>query len=368
MKNNLPLSKYYRIAEDISEKIHSGKYSVGSRIPGNRELVRQYGTTIATITSALRVLSERGEIESVRGSGIFVKNINVKKNIPLQKKNVASILPSGHFFDTISMIFSNNLYLTDEMIQLNHATILWDRFFTRDSKAAMKSISYLLEKGYDRLILQGDWFFPFKDFFKIKERFVQCATIALWETDFEIPGMNKILINWEAVGSLGARHLINNGHTNFILQLYSKKTHLQARYGFVLKREAAMYAGVVKEMLKHHLDPEKNLYISRNKNISTSFDQASLQKFKEGFTGIIMAADAEAQIVYEYCRENKIEIGKQLGIVGIYNTPWCEIFYPKLTSICLCEEQIGNELARIIKNDLRDENVLIQPELKIRKT
>lgn len=63
---------YAEIADDIERRIDSGEYPPGSQLPSTRDLAFFYGVGATTINSAVRILRERGLIESLFGRGKFV--------------------------------------------------------------------------------------------------------------------------------------------------------------------------------------------------------------------------------------------------------------------------------------------------------
>jgi DNA-binding FadR family transcriptional regulator len=69
------------IVEQIEEAILSGKVTVGSKLPPERELKDQFNTSRGTLREALRVLEQKGLIEIKLGvnGGIMVKELSSDK-------------------------------------------------------------------------------------------------------------------------------------------------------------------------------------------------------------------------------------------------------------------------------------------------
>jgi DNA-binding GntR family transcriptional regulator len=63
---------YMAVADDIAARIAGGELTVGTRLPGEAELARQYGHSKATARRAVRELRERGLVRTVIGQGTFV--------------------------------------------------------------------------------------------------------------------------------------------------------------------------------------------------------------------------------------------------------------------------------------------------------
>ncbi len=73
---------YIQIHNEIKKAIEAGKWSVGDRIPSERELAVQFNVSRMTLRQAIQTLVEEGILERFVGSGTFVANQKV------QEKNV----------------------------------------------------------------------------------------------------------------------------------------------------------------------------------------------------------------------------------------------------------------------------------------
>lgn len=65
-------AKYMQLADWISERIRSGEFAPGKRLPSNRKLAGQWNLSAITITAAMNELVRRRLIVRRRGSGTFV--------------------------------------------------------------------------------------------------------------------------------------------------------------------------------------------------------------------------------------------------------------------------------------------------------
>ena len=68
---NVPLAT--RISDQLREEIRSGGWPVGSRIPGEHQLVEALGASRSTIREALRGLVHAGLLEARPGDGTYVR-------------------------------------------------------------------------------------------------------------------------------------------------------------------------------------------------------------------------------------------------------------------------------------------------------
>ena len=63
---------YQQVALAITEAIGSGRYPVGSRLPGERELADEFKVSRPVIREAMIALEIRGLVEGRQGSGLYV--------------------------------------------------------------------------------------------------------------------------------------------------------------------------------------------------------------------------------------------------------------------------------------------------------
>ena len=61
-----------RIAQDIRDKISSGEYGPGFKLPSLREMSAHYGVSAEPVRSALLILQAEGLVEGHQGKGVYV--------------------------------------------------------------------------------------------------------------------------------------------------------------------------------------------------------------------------------------------------------------------------------------------------------
>lgn len=75
------LPMYRRIADAIREKISNGVYKVGEALPTEAQLREEFSVSRVTVRQALKLLTENEELESIQGSGTYVKESKINYNI-----------------------------------------------------------------------------------------------------------------------------------------------------------------------------------------------------------------------------------------------------------------------------------------------
>ncbi len=76
-------SKYQLVRNKLEQAIKNGEYSVGSQLPPQNELAKQFNVSLLTIRQALSLLEEEGLISREQGRGTFIERNSTVK----EKKN-----------------------------------------------------------------------------------------------------------------------------------------------------------------------------------------------------------------------------------------------------------------------------------------
>lgn len=75
---------YRTIANVIREKISSGEYKVGEALPTEAQLREEFSVSRVTVRQALKLLIENDELESIQGSGTYIKAKKIDYDIHRQ--------------------------------------------------------------------------------------------------------------------------------------------------------------------------------------------------------------------------------------------------------------------------------------------
>jgi GntR family transcriptional regulator len=96
VSSRIPL--YYQLENVLREKITSGNYSGGERLPTEIELIEEYNVSRITVRQALSALADEGLIERRQGRGTFVAERKSKK-----RKFTGTIHLTGSLDELIEM-------------------------------------------------------------------------------------------------------------------------------------------------------------------------------------------------------------------------------------------------------------------------
>ncbi|MEK3711305.1 PLP-dependent aminotransferase family protein [Bacillus sp. FSL K6-1005] len=150
-KTNRKLPKYLQIIDYIKEKIGNGEWPIGSKIPSQRTLAKEFQVNRSTVITALEELMADGLIEGRMGKGTVVINntwtLLAKNSAPNWEKYVTSGIqqPSRRIVQEINKSESNS-----DLIQLSKGELSNEIFPLSAMKEIMGKVSQNIEAfGYE---------------------------------------------------------------------------------------------------------------------------------------------------------------------------------------------------------------------------
>ena len=94
-----PIPKYIAISKEIIQKIESGQFQPGDKIPSENELIKTYSISNTTARKSLQEVELKGWANRIKGKGTFVLNRS-------EDRHLTRVLGSFH---AMKESFSNNL-------------------------------------------------------------------------------------------------------------------------------------------------------------------------------------------------------------------------------------------------------------------
>lgn len=89
-------SLYHQVIDNIRNLVLNGKLKVGDKLPSERDLAELYGVSRVPIREALKTLEFLGIVQSVRGDGVYIQNIQAKnllENVEFAVQDDSDLLP-----------------------------------------------------------------------------------------------------------------------------------------------------------------------------------------------------------------------------------------------------------------------------------
>lgn len=81
MPNTGDLPKYIQISELLIRDIQAGRLLDGERLPPERDMARSMGISVGTLRKALAVMTEKGLLQRLQGSGNYVRRKEDQQSI-----------------------------------------------------------------------------------------------------------------------------------------------------------------------------------------------------------------------------------------------------------------------------------------------
>jgi DNA-binding GntR family transcriptional regulator len=78
--------KFQTIVDFVTEKISSGEWLEGDRLPSISSFRDDYGFKYGTLRGALLVLKTQGLVEGHQGDGMYVSKSNISVSAPAKRK------------------------------------------------------------------------------------------------------------------------------------------------------------------------------------------------------------------------------------------------------------------------------------------
>ena len=159
---------------------------------------------------------------------------------------------------------------------------------------------------------------------------------------------------------------------HLIERKYNKIAHITGPKGFILtERRLAGYLAALK---KHHLPVRENWIIhSSFSQKSGELDTLNLLESDEKPNAIFAVNDRKAIGAILTLKQNKINVGKEVGIIGFTNDPMASIVSPSLSTIAEPAFEIGRKscellLKHIEKKNFIEEEISLECKLIVRNS
>lgn len=107
MDKEYPIPLYYRVYQNLKQKILDGIYKPGDRIPPESELVQIYNVSRLTVRRALEELRSEGFISRAKGKGTFITGRKEEEQMNVLKGFTDKAKEEG--FSVKSVVLENKL-------------------------------------------------------------------------------------------------------------------------------------------------------------------------------------------------------------------------------------------------------------------
>lgn len=133
--------------EQLEAYIHKNALQPNDRLPGERELCRMWGVSRTTLRSAIHRMTEEGKLYNQKGSGTYVAQPRMERNLRDMKSTSEQLRETGHIPGTRVLyadVVECNRYLSHKLrLPLGHKVFFLKRLRLMDGAPYMLEMSYV---------------------------------------------------------------------------------------------------------------------------------------------------------------------------------------------------------------------------------
>lgn len=214
--------KYLLIKNNIQEKIINNDYVLGSKIPSEAELRKQYNVSRHTIRLAIAKLVNEGYLVKQQGSGTFVSDYYKSNNKYTTKKTIGVITTylSDYIFPSIIRGIEEELSKHDYSLMLSST-----RNNVYNERGSLES---MIEQNVDGLIIEptkSNLMNPNLNYYL--ELTEKSTPLMMLNASYEELDLPFVALDDIQAGRMATDHLIDLGHTN--IGIITKSDDLQGK-------------------------------------------------------------------------------------------------------------------------------------------
>ena len=357
-----PIPKYHQISRSVLEQIEHGTWQQDERIPSCRELAEYFQTTYMTVTKAMDLLDRGGVIRRVQGKGMFVN--------PRDRDDVSTLV--GVLAQTTGDVYSD--MFTSLITHLEgyglHSIVLSAGDF-RQSPIWRKEerVEALLRRKVRALVVDGIWGLGMEALARYAPKVPTWVFVNRFESSIPVAGASFVLSDSCKGGFLAADHLLARGYGRLVFLTYPHPDTVgrEGRHPSPappLTYQSSVIDGLREALRRRGLDDNRDLAVLLDP--SPDRDALLRRHVADGFRGIVCMGDFHAQPAYRLAADMGLQVGRDLGVVGYFDTPIARSMMPSLTSVSIQEERMGDCVGQAVVEGWTDRREWIEPLLRER--
>lgn len=336
--------KYLQIADHIRGRIHTGKWVRGERIASVADLCEQFATSATVVDRALFVLDQEGIIQRQQGRGVFVaerKPKALKNVIGLQWPEGGAPDRSGHY--------GSDIIRGIELAAHRHGFELMLLNSNRTDYRDLLDGVVFADPRPDQLTAA---------------RIAQTAAVSILVENHDVPTVTA-----DDFGGtrLAVKHLVGHGHRRIACLMWPPNSSLQR------DRLQGYLAGLSDAGIEPDTRWSKPLHfvIGCADMSQAGLTQANIEEWIRGdwadlgCTAILCQNDDHAAGALRAFAAAGLRVPRDVSVVGFDGTSFGELTSPRLTSVAIPLERIGETAAEmLIRSALGDEQEMMSVVLK----
>lgn len=317
-----------------------------------KEIAKKSGVSQATVS---RVVSGSVSVnpEMKRKVMEWVRKLDYQPNIIAQSLVSNKSLLIGVIITNISNPFFADVIkaVESEATKYGYSIILCNSDGNLDKEK--KYISIMKRYNVDGILIVPS---NAKDSYFQKLRKMKMPVVVITQ---DIQGFSCVSISHYLSAKEVAKHLINMGYSKFV---------------FIGGEDDEKCKGFKDQIQSSGFNVDKDFFIVSSNLANTELKELLENKLKTQGVGIFAYNDIEALIILHLLKEMKVEIPKQVALVGFDNTFISKEVSPTLSSVCQPIEEIGRQSVEILidnicnNKDVDEKHIIIEPRLIVRQS
>lgn len=353
------VSKYIHVKKKIQERIISGEYMIGDKVPSESELIKEFKVSRHTIRRSIAELENEKYVIKKQGSGTYVsKGFMETSNSISNAIGVVTTYLSDYIFPSIIR------GIEKELTKNNYTLMILSTHNNLDNER--KILNTLIEKDIKGLIIEPTKSSQINPNLNYYTRIMQKKTpILMLHAKYDELNTPEISMNDVKAGFLATEYLIEKGHTK--IMIITKTDDQQGK-----KR--------LKGFMQAHID--NNLTVNENHIIT--FETETVERLEEKIasslnqetppTGIVCYNDQIASTLIQKIQMNGQTVPGDFSVVSHDDSYLSKtIAGLDFTSIVHPKEEMGKQAARWIIDAVENPqiqypSIVFEPKLKIGNT
>ncbi|MFV0527860.1 MAG: GntR family transcriptional regulator [Lachnospiraceae bacterium] len=333
--------KYQIIVDWINERIAANELQPKDKLESEFEVASRFGVSRQTVRHAFSILENEGKIESIQGSGSYVR-----ENDPIvystEKSRTIMIISTY----VNSYIFSSTIQGMEKVlarggwdiqIVFTHNQFETERNILKKILAGPNMAGLIIEPTMSGLPNPNRTYYD-----QIIERNIPIVFFNSFYTNMDIP---HVSINDVQAGYVAAKYLIDHGHTEI-------GGIFKADDGQGPRRFSGYYEALCQNGLK--LNEKKVIWIDTEEQREFELSKDRILGRLKGCSACICYNDVVAHNLTKLCLQEDIRIPEVLSIVSIDNSELAELNKTPLTSIIHPSKKLGERTAENLIRRIED--------------
>lgn len=314
--------KYIQLAEEIVRQIDEGNLKVNQRLPSVNQMSKELNISRETVFKALNYLSEKGIVRSANRRGYFIQKVSVRPKL------------------RIFMMLDKMTSFKEDLYQSFYETIgdagEVDVFFHHHNPAVFRSLITDNLQNYTHFVV------------------VTFMRVDVSDVLNLIPPEKRIILDYREDSLEGEYTMVYQDFAENIFQaLMEARPHLEKYQKLIL---------VVPSHISHFMEVEKGFqqFVAETGFPSLICTQIEEDNFQPGQVYFTMRAadDRDMVKVIKLCRQHRLALGEQIGLITYNDNEVKEILEGGITTVAVDFKKMGALTARKILEKVRDVEVI----------